>query len=243
MARRMRGEAWRPIVAVALLLAVIGGLWLAWGDYRDRHTPTTAPVEPGQPTAQPVTQIVTARLSGMGDLRVARLSGIVQATSRDERLGGFLKSGQVVKMPYSVDYHVDLSALRARDLQWDPESRTLIVDAPDVGADRANLDEGAASVVQRSGILVTRTAGEALAKRASVAADGAAQREATSPERMAQAREMARAAVARTLRAPLAAAGIGDARVVVTFPAERGGRDGERWDRSLTPEQAIANAR
>lgn len=243
MARRVRSEAWRPIVAGALLLAVIGGLWLAWLDYRDRHSPTTAPVAPGQPQSQPVTQIVTARLSGMGDLRVARLSGIVQATSRDERLGGLLKSGQVVKMPYSVDYHVDLSALRARDLQWDPESRTLIVDAPDVSADRANLDEGAANVVQRSGIIVTRRAGEALAAQASRAADGAAQREASSPERMAQAREMARVAVARTLRAPLAAAGQSDARVVVTFPAERGVRDGERWDRSQTPGQVIANTR
>jgi hypothetical protein len=243
MARGVKGEAWRPIVAVALLLAVIGGLWLAWADYRDRHLPTTAPVEPGQPQAQPVTQIVTARLAGMGDLRVARLSGIVQATARDERLGGFLKSGQVVKMPYSVDYHVDLSALTSRDLQWDPERRTLIVDAPDVSADRANLDEGAASVVQRSGMIVTRTAGEALAKRASLAADGAARREATSPERMAQARELARSVIARTMRAPLAAAGIGDARVVVTFPAERGGRDGERWDRSRTPGQVIADPR
>lgn len=242
MARRVKGEAWRAIAATALLLAVMGGLWIAYADYRDRHAPTTAPVAEGQPAPQPVTQIVTARLAGMGDLRVARLSGIVQATARDERLGGLLKSGQVVKMPYSVDYHVDLRGVGERDLQWDAETRTLIVDAPDVSADRANLDEGAASVVQRSGVIVTRTAGETLAKRASLAADGAAQREATSPERMAQARELARTAIMRTMRTPLAAVGLDDARVVVTFPAERG-RSAERWDRSRTPADVIDGRR
>lgn len=240
MARRMKPDAWRTIVALALLLAVTGGLLFAWSDYRERHV-VTKPVE--APEGPAVTQIVTAKMEGMGDLRVARLSGTVQAAATDVRWGGLLKSGRVAKMPYSVDYHVDLSALSERDLQWDEDTRTLIVDAPDVVADRANVDEGKATVVERSGVLVTREAGEELSARVSRAADGAAQREATSPERLAQAREMARAAIMRTMRAPLVAAGEGNARVVVTFPAERGVRDGERWDQSRRPEDVVARPR
>ncbi len=240
MARRMRGEAWRMIVAVALLVGVVGGLLLAWSEYRDRHV-VTKPVE--APEGPAVTQIVTAKMAGMGDLRVARLSGTVQAAATDVRWGGLLKSGRVAKMPYSVDYHVDLSNISERDMQWDEDDRTLIVDAPDVTADRANIDDGKASVVERSGVLVTREAGEQLSAQVSRAADGAAQREATSPERMAQARELARAAIARTFRAPLVAAGQGDARVVVTFPAERGARYREQWDQSRRPEEVLAEPR
>jgi hypothetical protein len=238
MARRMRrSEPWRLIVAIALLLAVVGGLLYAWQDYRDRAV-VTKPVE--APDGPAVTQIVTARMAGMGQLRVARLSGIVQAAATDTRWGGLLKSGRVAKMPYSVDYTVDLSLLSTRDLQWNEAERTLIVDAPDIVADRANVDEGQAVVVERSGTFVTRGAGEALGTRVSRAADRAAVREATSPERLAQARELARGAIARTLAAPLNAAGQPDARVVVTFPAERG-RSGARWDQSRTPAEVLGN--
>ncbi len=241
MARRLGrgGEPWRLIVAGALLLAVVGGLLLAWSDYRDRHV-VTKPAE--APEGPAVTQIVTARIAGMSQLRVARLSGIVQASASDTRWGGFLKSGRVAKMPYAVDYTVDLSGLSPRDMAWDPETRTLIVDAPDVTADTPNIDEGEGVVVERSGVLVTREAGEALGTRVSRAARRAATREATSPERLAQARELARGAIARTMGAPLEAAGQSGARVIVTFPAERG-LSRERWDQSKTPAEVLGNNR
>lgn len=240
MARRVTREPWRLIVAIALLLAVVGGLLYAWGDYRDRHIVTKPADAPEGPA---VTQIVTARMAGVEALRVARLSGTVQAAATDVRWGGLLKTGRVAKMPYSVDYQVDLSGLSARDLQWDAGQKTLIVDAPDVTADRPNIDEGAATIVERSGVLVTRGAGEQLSARVSRAATGVAQREATSPERLAQARELARGAIERVMRAPLAAAGQADARVIVTFPAERGRPSREQWDRSRTPAEVLGNAR
>lgn len=233
MARGLTRDQFRAVVAVVLIVAVGTGLWLAWTRYEEDYV-VTPPAE--QPQGPPVTQIVSARLSGMRQLKVAELSGTVQATASDVRGFGWLRSDQVVKMPYSVEYFIDLSGMAASDLQWDENSRTLIVDAPDVTAGKPNTDEGARTLVQTKGAFVTRKAAEELTRRTSRAASGAAQKEATSPERLAQAREYARRAVAATMRAPLNAVGFGDARVVVTFPAERG-RSREDWDRSKTPRQ------
>lgn len=220
------------IAAAVLVIAATG--WIAWDRYAETRM-ATLPEEGGAP----VTQIVTAKLVGSGKLQVAELSGIVQATASDIRGFGWLRSDQVVKMPYSVAYHVDLSGLRDRDLQWNAQTRTLIVDAPDVIAAAPNTDEGRRTLVDTSGLFVTREAAEALSQRTSIRATDVAGREARSPERMAQARELARRALARLLAQPLAAAGLGEVRVVVTFPPERSAQSREHWDVSRSPEQVM----
>lgn len=224
----------RGILIAAALAVIAAAAWLSWDRYAETRL-ETLPEEGGAP----VTQIVSARLTGTGTLKVAELSGIVQATASDIRGLGWLRSDQVVKMPYSVGYFVDLSKLAPGDLQWDAQSKTLIVDAPDVTAAPPNTDEGRRTLVETSGIFVTRAAGEALSQRTSVRAAVVAQKEANSPERMAQAREMGRKAVARLLAQPLAAAGLGDARVIVTFPPERNAQNRERWDVSRPIEQVL----
>lgn len=224
----------RILVAAAALAVIAVAAWFAWDRYAETRM-ETLPEEGGAP----VTQIVTARLVGAGTLKVAELSGIVQATASDIRGFGWLRSDQVVKMPYSVDYFVDLSRLRGSDLQWNAQTRTLIVDAPDVTVAPPNTDEGRRTLVETTGIFVTRDAAEALSQRTSARAAAVARREAQSPERMAQARELGRRAVARLLAQPLAAAGVGDVRVVVTFPPERSSQDRERWDVSKSVDQVM----
>ncbi|ODP39334.1 hypothetical protein BFL28_11015 [Sphingomonas turrisvirgatae] len=229
----------KPRALLALLVAatlVIAGLigWIVWDRFSETRL-ATLPDDGGSP----VTQIVTARLNGASALKVAELTGIVQATAEDTRGLGMLKSGQTVKMPYSVDYFVDLSRLTDADLQWNAQRRTLIVDAPDVRPAPANTDEGRRTLVETSGLFVTRQAGEALSQRTSARAAAVAEREANSPERMAQARELARGAVARLLGRPLTAAGLGEVRVVVTFPSERDGQNREQWDVSRSPGQVV----
>lgn len=224
----------RGVLIAAGIAVIAAAAWLSWDRYAETRL-QTLPEDGGAP----VTRIVTARLTGTGTLKVAELSGIVQATASDIRGLGWLRSDQVVKMPYSVGYFVDLSKLAPGDLQWDAQSKTLIVDAPDVTAAPPNTDEGRRTLVETSGIFVTRAAGEALSQRTSVRAAAVAQKEATSPERMAQAREMGRKAVARLLAQPLAAAGLGDVRVVVTFPPERNAPNRERWDMSKPVEQVL----
>lgn len=221
------------LIAAAVAVSLATG-WLIWDRYAETRM-ATLPEEGGAP----VTQIVTAKLVGTGKLQVAELSGIVQATASDIRGFGWLRSDQVVKMPYSVAYHVDLSRLRDRDLQWNAQTKTLIVDAPDVTAAAPNTDEGRRTLVDTSGLFVTRDAAEALSQRTSIRAAEVAGREARSPERMAQAREHARRALTRLLAQPLTAAGLGNVRVVVTFPPERGNADREHWDVSRSPDQVM----
>ncbi|MDG5487035.1 DUF4230 domain-containing protein [Sphingomonas sp. BGYR3] len=233
-----RGFARQPLlIAIAVLLAAILAVlaWLAW----QRHQETEVVTRDESGVA--VTRVITARLSGAGELRVSRLNGTIQATAEDVRWGGVLRSRLVTKAPYSVDYYVDLSAIRPGDLEWNDDSRTLIVNAPEVTVGTPNIDEGSVSVSEVDGLFVTRAAGQELARRASASATSGAGAAARSPERMAQAREFARRSVTRVLGMPLAATGYGDARVVVTFPNERRIDDGERWDVTRPVDEVLAN--
>ena len=222
------------LILAALLVAPIGfaGL-LAYQRYNERYVVT----EEAEGAA--VTQLVTARLSGMSHLKVAELSGTIQSRATDVRGFGWLRSDQVVKMPYSVDYFVDVSRIGPNDVEWIEDSRTLIVNAPDVTAARANTDEGQRTLVRTTGMFVTREAGEELSRRTSLNAQAKARSEAISPERMAQAREHGRRAVSALMSAPLDALGYGDARVIVTFPPERRSRDRERWDVSRSAADVL----
>jgi hypothetical protein len=235
MDRNLTRDPVRWLVALAAVAVIVAaGVW-AYGRVAERYVET--PSEAGGPG---VSQIVSAKLTGMGRLEVAQLSGIVQATASDIRGFGWLRSDQVVKMPYSVGYFVDVSAIGASDLTWDADARTLVVDAPDVTAARPNTDEGRRTLVKTSGLFVTRAAGEALSQRASLHAEAVASREANSPERMAQAREHARRAIAEVMAKPLVAAGFAQARVIVTFPPERA--DTRRWDVTRPIPEVLANA-
>ena len=184
MDRNLTRDPVRWLVALAAVAVIVAaGLWV-YGRVAERYVET--PSEAGGPG---VSQIVSAKLTGMGRLEVAQLSGIVQATASDIRGFGWLRSDQVVKMPYSVGYFVDVSKIDPKDLTWDAEARTLVVDAPDVTVAQPNTDEGRSTLIKTSGLFVTRAAGEALSRRISLHAEAVASREAHSPERMAQARE------------------------------------------------------
>ncbi|MBD8677990.1 DUF4230 domain-containing protein [Sphingomonas sp. CFBP 13720] len=236
MGARLRPGVARTIVALVVAIGIAAAVWLGYRNYTERYVVTTE-----ADTGDAVTRVITARLAGTSSLKVASLSGTLQATASDVRGFGWLRSDQVVKMPYSVDYFVDVSGIGEGQLSWSPDTRTLVVDAPDVTVADANVDEAARTLVRTQGMFVTRDAAAALSQRVSAAAQGKARAEARSPERLAQAREMARTNLARLLGAPLAAAGMGDARVVVTFPAERSMPNGERWDVSARPADVIGN--
>jgi hypothetical protein len=235
MERDLSRDPVRWLIALAAAAIVVAAGVFVYGRVTERYVET--PSEAGGPG---VSQIVSAKLTGMGSLEVAELSGIVQATASDIRGFGWLRSDQVVKMPYSVGYFVNVSTIDAKDLTWDADARTLVVDAPDVTVARPNTDEGRRTLVKTSGLFVTRAAGEALSQRASLHAGAVASREAQSPERMAQAREHARRALAGLMAKPLAAAGIANARVVVTFPPER--IDNRQWDVTKRIPEVLANA-
>ena len=236
MARDLKAYA-GPVAAALLILIVGAAMLVGWQRYNRDYVVSV------EDDGSAVTKIIAERIAGSSSLRVSRLNGTIQSTARDVRGFGWLKSDQVVKMPYTVDYFVDLSDLSANDLEWDEQRRTLIVNAPDVKADTPNLDEARRTLVRTSGLFVTREAGEALSRRASAHAEARAKASARSPERMAQAREYGRTALAKLMGAPLAAMGYGDARVIVTFPPERKSDNREQWDVTTPINEVLARNR
>ncbi|MBA4047795.1 MAG: hypothetical protein C0476_04555 [Sphingomonas sp.] len=237
MAPRLSLVATRWLLTLAALVAAGALAFLAYNRYREVYAESVP--EGG---GAPLTELITARLAGTSALKVATLSGIVQSTASDIRGFGWLRSDQVVKMPYSVDYFVDVSRIGSGDIEWRAAERTLIVNAPDVAPARANVDEAQRSLVRTTGIFVTRKAAEELAQRTSLHATQQVHTAARSPARMAQARAAARGAIAALYAAPLRALGQGGARVVVTFPAERhSASDREQWDVSRSVEDVLTN--
>ncbi len=226
-----------PVAAALLVLLVGGAMLVGWQRY-DRDYVVAV-----EDDGSAVTKVIAERLSGTSSLKVSELSGTIQSTAQDVRGFGFLKSDQVVKMPFSVDYFVDLSELSASDLEWNPNSRTLIVNAPDVKPGKPNVDESRRTLVRTNGLFVTRDAGAELARRVSAHAQARADKTARSPERIAQARDYGRAAIGKLMSAPLAAMGYGDARVIVTYPTERPQRDREQWDVTTPVNEVLAKHR
>lgn len=229
-------RARRWLVAGALVLAAAALAFLAYDRYRERYAETT-PAGGGAV----VTTLITARMAGASTLKIATLSGTVQSTASDVRGFGWLRSDQVVKMPYSVDYFVDVSRIGPADIEWSDATRTLIVKAPDVAAAPANIDEARRSLVKTTGIFVTRKAAEDLSQRTSLHATAKANESAASPARIAQARELARQALIKLYANPLRTLGHSDARVIVTFPYERLRINGEQWDVSRSVEDVLTN--
>jgi hypothetical protein len=233
MARTLKAWPAAFAIGVALLIGLV--MWIGWQRYDRDYVVTT------QEDGSAVTRLIAARFTGASSLKVSELSGTIQSSAQDVRGFGWLRSDQVVKMPFSVDYFIDASKIGPGDLEWVEGSRTLIVNAPDVTAARPNVDEARRTLVRTGGLFVTRQAGEELSRRTSAYAQAKALAEARSPERMAQARENGRMALAGLLGAPLAKLGYGDARVVVTFPAERPARNSEHWDVTTPVDQVLAN--
>ncbi|ALR22114.1 DUF4230 domain-containing protein [Sphingobium baderi] len=224
--------------ALALLVLIVGAAMLAgWQRYNRDYVVTV------EEDGSAVTKLIAQRFTGTSSLKVSELSGTIQSTARDVRGFGWLKSDQVVKMPFSVDYFIDVSHIGPEDLEWNEKTRTLIVNAPDVKPARPNVDEAARTLVRTNGLFVTRQAAEELSRRTSVHAQGRAEKEARSPERMAQARDYGRAALGKLLGAPLGAMGYGDARVIVTFPPERPNIHKDQWDVTTPINEVLANKR
>lgn len=215
------------LVAVAIVLLAIG-ITLA---YRLLKAPYA--VERDDRIA--MTRVVTATFGKLSALRVGTLSGTVQATAADARLGGLLQSDSVIRAPYTVDYSIDLTRMTPADYAWNPATRTLTMRVPDVSAGVPNIDEARMTVTRR-GVFITRDALDAMSRAASRRATAIAAEKAASPEMMAKARANAREALARLLRAPLAAAGMGDVRVIVRLPAD-GNKGVEPWDESRSLDE------
>ena len=228
----------RPRLALLTTLIIVAILVAIFAAHR--HEQRRQAEELAQ--AQGLVKVLSATFSNQSALKVGEVTGMFDVTSVDPGAIGLLRSAQKVKLPYSIDYTVDLSKLTPRDYRWDAATRTLQVEAPAPVIGRPNIDEARRETVATSGLWVTRRASDNLSRRAAVMANAAAVQEAGKPEHLNKARDNARRAISDLLAAPLDVAGLGDVKVVVRFP-EDGVRDGERWDVSPSIEEVLAQRR
>ena len=221
-------------LAIALLIAAIFAIEVFYDRYQAAYV-----VEQND-DREAIDRIVRTTFAKTTALKVATLSGTEQVTARDVRMGGWLTSAKVVKVPFTVDYFVDLGGLSPRKYQWDERRRRLTVEIPDISVAQANVDESAMTINQTSGVWVTRGAEAALAKTISAKAQSNAQAEGRKAEHLAAARESARRGLSTLLHGALAAAKQDDIAVAITFPFERAS-DGERWDTTRSIAEVLGN--
>lgn len=213
-----------PIALVVTLLiaaVLIGGFLWSREQQRQREEELAQ--------AQSLVRVLSATFEKQSALKVGEVDGALDVTSIDPGTFDFLRSAQKVTLPYSIDYTVDLSDMTPDQYRWDKESRTLVVEAPNVQVGTPNIDEARRRTIATQGIFVSRRAADNLSRRAAVQANRAATAEANKPEHFNRARENAREVIAGMLRTPMEVAGLGPVNVVVRFPQD-GVRNNERWD-------------
>jgi len=219
-----------PLALLLLAVVIIAGLW---------HRNQQREREEDLAQAQGLVRVLSATFHKHSALKVGEVEGAFDVTSIDPGSFPILRSAQKVKLPYSIDYTVDLSNMDANQYRWDKGSRTLIVEAPDVTVGRPNIDEARRKTLATQGLFVTRGAADNLSRRAAVQANRAATTEARKPVHINRARENARAAIAAMLETPLELSGMGNVTVVVRFPQD-GQRQSEQWDVSPSIAEVLA---
>lgn len=186
-------------------------------------------------------RVVSSTFSNASELKVGKVSGRFQITTRDAGWGGIFPSSQRVRVPFSVEYQIDVSQLDADDYRWNPATRTLVVRLPPVEVAAPNIDESRIEVLDRDGLWISRGAQDQLNRRLTRGAINQARQEAANPQRKASAEANAKRVVSEMLQTPLAAAGLGDVEVVALgsaeTPANRQAR--ERWDVSRSFEDVL----
>ena len=124
---------------------------------------------------------------------------------------------QTAILPATVNYVVDLAAMRAGDLVWDGGAQTLTVRRPAVVAMAPAIEWQKAQIYQDGGWATALTGvSDGLRKDNLEKAPGLFLRQSKDADLLALADTAADAALETAFRMPLVAAGFVDARVIVT---------------------------
>ena len=227
--RRMKKSLMLVVLAVVALIGLF-----AWSQYRAR-------LEAERTLGLDASRVVAEHFSKAAAVKVGTLTGKTVAKGTNEGFLGLVKSEQTTTIPFTVDYFVDVTRVDESSYRWNPETKTLTVDIPDVTVAKPNIDETAARSSQ-SGLYISRQASLDLARQTSQRAAARSMQAAQKAENMQKARENAKAVVARMAQGPLAAAGLDEVRVEVSFPWEpKNASDAptERWDQSRRIEEVL----
>jgi hypothetical protein len=226
-------KAPNPLWLLVAVVVLVAGYFLWSRDQQRKHAEELA-------QAQGLVRVLSATFERQNALKVGEVAGAFDVTSIDPGPLPILRSAQKVKLPFSIAYSVDLSGMSADRYRWDKDSRTLVVEAPDVTIGRPNLDEARRRTLATQGLFVTRGAADNLSRRAAQQANAAAVKEAGKPANIEKARANARRAVAAMLETPLEVAGLGEVKVVVRLPGDRPANP-ETWDVGPSIAEVLAN--
>jgi hypothetical protein len=201
-----------------------------------------------------VSTMVSHRLAGPDPVTIA--SGSLQGLREQNRLSAFaasfvavatstqsqflLSTKKTLIMPGTVEYHVDLAKLTARDVTWDAKSHTLGVVLPPVEASPPQIDLTRLQEVSDGGLLSQITDANARLDVANRAAGQAELvRQSHAPVPMKLARDATRRAIERSFAMPLRAAGL-EATVKVRF-ADEARDNSEVWDTTKSIAEVLAD--
>ena len=164
-------------------------------------------------------------------------------SSRQERLGGLMRTERTLILPGDVRYELDLSKLGPGDVQWDGGSNTLEVTLPDIELAGPEVDLSAAREYGEGGVLGAVTDANARldrANRARAVAD--LRKQAAGAVPMGLAREAGRRAVEQSFALPLQAAGFANAKVVARYRGEGARNPPEYLDHSRSYNEVLEEA-
>lgn len=232
-ARRLPTPVIAAMIAAALLLGLLAGGASKVGSW----------LFGGGPDPETVASSALQSMRAQNRLVPFVARYVAVTSSRQERLGGLVRTERTLILPGDVRYELDLSKLGADDVSWDSGTNTLTVTLPDVEIAGPEVDLAAAREYGEGGVLGAVTDANSRLDRANRAAAVAdLRKQAMAPVPMGLAREAGRKAVERSFALPLQAAGFKDARVVARFAHEGRRNSGEYLDHSRSYDEVLEEA-
>lgn len=222
------------IVAAIVLVLVLAVATCQWRAAEERRRDEEIA------TAEGLAQVVSSTFAGRTDLKVSNVSGTIDVTSVNR--GTIFDSRLNATLPYSVDYFVDLSRLGRDDARYDPASKTLLIEVPDVRVAEPHIDLTKGKVGEAEGFWVSRRASANLVSRSLKLTREKAYQNAREPENLERAKQEARTRIAALLEVPLKTTRFEDVNVVVRFAGEEPKADPSYLDLSTPYDEAIAEA-
>jgi hypothetical protein len=203
--------------AVALVSAVVAGLWL-WRAGPDARARACVRLGICEDTSEVLgTALASVRRQQQLVVLSARLVTALSAVDQRSLFGvGIASARKTMIVPATVRYAVDLRRLRPSDLRWDAGARTLTVRRPPLLLLGPEVDLARTREFVDGKFLLALTGTEADLDRINRSeARGRLLAEARQPALMDLAAAAADQALARTFELPLRAAGFAPVQVVV----------------------------
>lgn len=231
----------RFLRTLLIVVGVVVLVWLGFSQWQARKDAERRAEDAETSLGLAASRVVFITFERAADLRVAKIKGTVAA--RGEYDGTIFHPRQVTTAPVTVDYFLPLASMNEGAYHWDPETKTLTINAPDVVIGTPNIDMVNA-VTKQDGVYISRAAGVQMARQAAKRLSSRASEEAKGLKHLNDARESGRKTLEQMARQTLSAVGVSDAKISVSFPWEpkKALQPAPRWDESKSIKEVLAGS-